>query len=228
VRIAEIFLSIQGEGFLTGTESVFVRTSGCNLRCWFCDTPYASWKPEGEDVPVEEIVSRVDRLQRPHVVLTGGEPMLFAELIPLSAALRRSSRHVTVETAGTLYLPLECDLMSISPKLSNSTPAPERDPRWACRHERSRHAPEVIRRLVAEYVYQFKFVVDRIEDCQEVEHYLAEFSEIDPSRVMLMPQGTDMATLTEKAEWLEPYCAKRGLRFCPRRQIEWFGLTRGT
>src|SRR5690606_27972624 len=107
--------SIQGEGFLTGTESVFVRVSGCNLRCWFCDTPYASWRPEGADLSVEEIIARVTEFDAAHVVLTGGEPMLFSELIPLAAELRRLRRHVTIETAGTLYLPVECDLMSISP-----------------------------------------------------------------------------------------------------------------
>ena len=56
MRIAEIYLSIQGEGLLTGTESVFVRASGCNLRCRFCDTPYTSWFPEGDDLSVDEIL----------------------------------------------------------------------------------------------------------------------------------------------------------------------------
>jgi len=228
MRIAEIFRSVQGEGLLAGTESVFVRASGCNLRCWFCDTPYASWEPEGEDLSVDEIVAEIDRLGAPHVVLTGGEPMLFAELIPLCAALGRSQRHVTIETAGTLYLPVECDLMSISPKLSNSTPSPEQHARWARRHERSRHAPEVIRRLVAEYDYQVKFVIDCVGDCREVEEYLAAFPEIDRSRAMLMPQGTDAAALAEKARWLDPYCVEHGLRYCARRQIEWFGHQRAT
>ena len=238
MRIAEIFRSIQGEGRLTGTRSVFVRVSGCNLRCSYCDTPYASWNPEGEDLSVAEIVDRVQGLARPpsetapavveHVVLTGGEPMLFAELIPLSAALRRAGRHVTIETAGTLYLPVECDLMSISPKLSNSFPPPDRDPRWSRRHRLNCHVPEVIRRLAAEYDYQLKFVVDCLDDCREVEACLAEFSELDRSRVMLMPQGTDAAELGQKAEWLQPYCAEHRLGFCPRRQIEWFGGQRGT
>lgn len=228
MRIAELFRSIQGEGFLTGTESVFVRASGCNLRCWFCDTPYASWQPEGEDMAVEEIVVRVLRLGPNHVVVTGGEPMLFAELIPLCEQLRRLGRHITIETAGTLYLPVACDLMSLSPKLSNSTPRADRHPRWASRHEHARHAPEVVRRLVAEYDYQLKFVIDTLDDCVEVEQYLAGFPEIDRSRVMLMPQGTDAGSLAAKAQWLEPYCATHGLRYCPRRQIEWFGLARGT
>lgn len=235
MRIAEIFRSIQGEGRLTGTQSVFVRTSGCNLRCSFCDTPYASWQPEGEELSVEEIAAEVQRLAgQPsqtssaagHVVLTGGEPMLFAELIPLCGELRRSGRHLTIETSGTVYLPVQCDLMSISPKMSNSTPPPQ-DPRWRRRHESNRQAPEVVRRLVAEHDYQLKFVIDRPQDCGEVEAFLCELPEIDRGRVMLMPQGTTAEELARKAKWLAPYCAQHRLGYCPRRQIEWFGLVRG-
>ena len=259
MRIAEIFRSIQGEGRLTGTESIFVRTSGCNLRCRWCDTPYASWTPEGEDLSVEEIVGRTEELAlqptedhvrrappaRPtvaglwadgnwppgavsHVVLTGGEPMLFAELIPLTTELHRKKMHISIETAGTLYLPVACDLMSISPKLSNSTPSADQDARWTWRHETNRRAPEVIRRLIGEHDYQLKFVVDSPEDCEEVECYMGEFAEIDRSRVMLMPQGTNEEELAERAEWLEPYCAEHNLTYCPRRQIQWFGCERGT
>ncbi len=232
MRIAEIFRSLQGEGLLTGADSVFVRTSGCNLRCRYCDTVYASWTPEGENLSVGEIVDQVDRLAKPqaagHVVITGGEPMLFAELILLCAALRRTGKHITIETAGTLYLPAKCDLISISPKLSNSTPSPDIAPQWTRRHESNRHAPQVIRQLVAEHEYQLKFVVDCPDDCREVEMYLSEFPEIDRDRVMLMPQGTDADELAERAAWLELYCVEHGLKFCPRRQIEWFGSVRGT
>jgi len=240
MRIAEIFRSVQGEGRLTGTESVFVRASGCNLRCWYCDTPYASWEPEGEEVAVEEIVARVEELARPggerpaavrHVVLTGGEPMMFAELVPLSEALRRREHHVTVETAGTLYLPVACDLMSISPKLSNSLPENGKRGRssFLPRKElRPLFPPEVLRRLVAGYDYQVKLVIDRPEDIEEAEQFLAAFPEVERARAMLMPQGTEPAELQEKARWIEPYCRQHGLVFCPRRQIEWFGLRRGT
>jgi len=227
MRIAEIFRSLQGEGFLTGTPSVFVRTSGCNLRCWFCDTRYASWQPEGTDLSVDEIIARVTEHDVGHVVLTGGEPMLFAELIPLTSELRRLGRHVTIETAGTLYLPVACDLMSISPKLSNSTPSRHENARWSHRHEQSRHVPEVIRQLVGQYEYQIKFVVDRRSDCEEIERYLAELPEIARARVLLMPQGTDSIELGERARWLEPYCAEHDLHYCPRCHIEWFGLVRG-
>jgi len=228
VKVAEVYCSVQGEGFLTGTRSVFVRASGCNLRCWFCDTPQTSWSPVGNDLSVDEILCRIEEWDCRHIVLTGGEPMLFAELIPLAEKLRRAGLHITVETAGTLYLPVACDLMSISPKLANSTPSKERDARWHRRHELARHVPEVVHRLIAEFDYQIKFVVDVPEDFEDVQRYLEDMPQIDRSRVMLMPQGTEVKELTEKGQWIEPYCEAQGLRFCPRRQIEWFGLVHGT
>jgi 7-carboxy-7-deazaguanine synthase len=228
MQIAEIYKSIQGEGLLTGAPSVFVRTSGCNLRCWFCDTPYTSWQPEGRDYSVDEILARVEEWDSPHVVITGGEPMLFAELIPLTDQLRRADRHITIETAGTLYLPVACDLMSISPKLASSTPSPDIDPRWHHRHEQERHRPDVVRRLIDEYAYQLKFVIDNKADCDEVETYLAAIGQFDRDRILLMPQGTGRDELTARGEWLEPYCIERGFRFCPRMHIEWFGAMRGT
>jgi 7-carboxy-7-deazaguanine synthase len=233
--------------------SVFVRASGCNLRCWFCDTPYTSWQPEGEDWSVEAIVERVEQLAgKPvmpevvngrsiavsgpagpagptrHVVITGGEPMLFAEMIPLCRRLKELGFHITIETAGTLILPVECDLMSISPKLSSSTPTIERAGKWAARHEQTRHRPEVIERLMRDYDYQLKFVVDSAADLDEVKEWMAQFSQVDTSRVLLMPQGTDVRLLSRIEEWLEPYCREQGFVFCARRHIEWFGTRRGT
>jgi 7-carboxy-7-deazaguanine synthase len=228
MRIAEIYQSRQGEGRLTGEPSVFVRASGCNLRCSFCDTPFASWSPEGEDLSVDEIAACVARQPASHVVVTGGEPMLFAELIPLTRALHASGKHITIETAGTLFLPVICDLMSISPKLSNSTPPSERAGAWSDRHERSRHEPEVIRRLVSEYEYQLKFVIGTPADCAEVERWLDDFPRVPFDHVWLMPQGTDDHALQSIAAWLAPYCAEQGYHYCPRKHIEWFGLTRGT
>jgi 7-carboxy-7-deazaguanine synthase len=228
MRVAEIYKSMQGEGLLTGTESIFVRASGCNLRCGYCDTPFASWNPEGEDLSVEEISAQVLDFDCGHVVLTGGEPMLFAELIPLAMALRAADRHITIETAGTLYLPVDCDLMSISPKLSNSAPDPSLHAKWFARHERTRHVPLVIHRLTSEYEYQMKFVVDSLADAEEVEHYLRELPQLDRTKIMLMPQGTDAQQLAEQFDWLEPYCAAHGLQYCPRKHIEWFGFARGT
>jgi 7-carboxy-7-deazaguanine synthase len=245
VRLAEIFTSRQGEGLLTGTPSVFVRTSGCNLRCWFCDTPYTSWQPEGENWPLDAIVAEVQRqivlarlpacpgrpMVRPtieHAVLTGGEPMLFAELVPLCERLHAEGLHLTIETAGTVDLPVECDLMSISPKLASSTPPAETAGAWSARHQRDRHQPAVIRRLMADYPYQLKFVIDTAADCEAVQEWLAEFPEADRSRVLLMPQGIEVKALSAIAEWLVPYCEQQGFVYCPRKHIEWYGATRGT
>jgi 7-carboxy-7-deazaguanine synthase len=122
MRIAELFYSIQGEGKLMGVPSVFIRASGCNLRCSWCDTPYASWDPEGGDVPVDQIVEQADAFNAHHVVVTGGEPMIMPDMAELCAALKRRGRHVTIETAATVYRPVEHDLASLSPKLANSTP----------------------------------------------------------------------------------------------------------
>jgi 7-carboxy-7-deazaguanine synthase len=228
MRIAEIYRSVQGEGLLTGTPSVFVRTSGCNLRCWFCDTPYTSWRPEGRDMSTDEIVAQVEEWDSEHVVVTGGEPMLFAELVPLCDRLRAGGRHITIETAGTLHLSVACDLMSISPKFASSAPPAKSESRWHRRHERERHRPEVIRRLTGEYEYQVKFVIDTEADLEEVDRYLVELPWIRRERVLLMPQGTDQEQLAARTEWLRPYCGRHGLIFCPRKQIEWFGPVRGT
>lgn len=228
VRISEIYTSLQGEGLLTGTASTFVRASGCNLRCWFCDTPYTSWAPEGEDWSVEAIIEEVRRLTPRHVVITGGEPMLFAEMLPLCERLHAASLHITIETAGTLYLPVQCDLMSISPKLASSTPPEHRAGKWTARHELSRHQPEVISRLLSQYAYQLKFVIDTPADCDDVGVWLAEFPAVDRSRVLLMPQGTDQQALDKIGSWLAAYCQQQGFVFCPRKHIEWYGARRGT
>jgi 7-carboxy-7-deazaguanine synthase len=229
MKIAEIFRSVQGEGLLTGVPSVFVRTSGCNLRCWFCDTPYTSWRPEGHDMTVDEIVAQVEEWDTRHVVVTGGEPMLYSELIPLCDRLHAIGRHITIETAGTLYLPVACDLISISPKLASSAPAADDNPRWHRRHNRERHRPAVIRRLLAEHkAYQLKFVIDSRSDLEAVSQYLDGAPEVARGRVLLMPQGTDLEQLSIRSSWLRPFCEEAGVIYCPRKHIEWFGPVRGT
>ncbi|HEY2574064.1 MAG TPA: 7-carboxy-7-deazaguanine synthase QueE, partial [Verrucomicrobiaceae bacterium] len=126
MRISEIFFSIQGEGRLAGVPSVFVRSSGCNLRCRWCDTPYASWNPEGEEMSVAEIMNEVNRHPANHVVVTGGEPMIARDIRELLQSLRDARKHITIETAATVPPNgVPCDLASLSPKLKNSTPDSE-------------------------------------------------------------------------------------------------------
>ncbi len=228
IRISEIFHSVQGEGRLTGTPSVFIRTSGCNLRCWFCDTRYASWEPEGDSWDIDTIVASVTKWPTSHVVITGGEPMIFEELGELCQELRRQKRHITIETAGTIHRDLECDLWSISPKLSNSTPVGYTTEEWVKQHDQRRNRPEVVRSLMALGDYQLKFVVGSILDAAEVLEYLQELGDWDRDRVMLMPRGTTAEDLRLQSTWLTSWCRDHDLKLCDRAHIYWFGNRRGT
>jgi 7-carboxy-7-deazaguanine synthase len=163
LKIAELFYSIQGEGSLVGVPSFFIRTSGCNLRCGWCDTPYASWQPEGVEMSLAQILDRVKAHPAKHLVVTGGEPMIAPEIAPLTNLLRDQGLHITIETAGTVFQPVACHLMSISPKLSNSTPAGG----FAAQHDRLRIQPGVLGELMARYEYQLKFVIGKPEDVEE-------------------------------------------------------------
>lgn len=226
MKISEIFYSIQGEGVLVGVPSVFVRTSGCNLRCVWCDTPYTSWNPEGADMGVPEILEAVRGYSAKHVVVTGGEPMIAPEIVPLTQGLRDAGLHITIETAGTVFAPVACDLMSISPKLKNSVPLERDGGRWAAQHERLRFQPDVLRRLTGAYDYQLKFVIAAPEDVVEAASLVSEI-QADQTRVVLMPEGISAATLLERARWIAEICKERGWRYSPRLHVDLWGDRRG-
>jgi 7-carboxy-7-deazaguanine synthase len=248
MKLAELFYSLQGEGKLVGVPSVFVRASGCNLRCTWCDTPYASWDPEGNDVSVDEIVRRVLDAPRGsfltaasgsscaeapiaplHVVLTGGEPMIMPDVVELCAALKTHDCHLTIETAATVYKPVPIDLASLSPKLSNSTPWAREGGRFAASHERQRINVPVIQQFIdSSPSFQLKFVVSGDADVDEVLALLKQLRRWNPSDVLLMPEGTDLPTLDGRREWLSHVCKQTGFRFCPRLHIALYGNTRGT
>jgi 7-carboxy-7-deazaguanine synthase len=223
VKIAEIFYSIQGEGTLVGTPSVFVRTSGCNLRCAWCDTPYTSWQPQGEERSVDSIVEEVNRFGAEHVVVTGGEPMIAPEIAELT---HRLSQHITIETAGTVDAGVHCDLMSVSPKLANSTPHERDGGRWAEQHERLRYQPEVLKRLIQLYPYQLKFVIVDPSDLAQV-GAIVEETGAAKNRVLLMAEGVDAATLAERGRWIAEIAKREGYRFTPRLHIDLWGNRRG-
>ncbi len=233
--VAETFRSIQGEGKLAGVPSFFIRLSGCNLRCGWCDTPYASWTPEGRNIAVDALVGEAVESGARHAVVTGGEPMIFAPTAALTRGLAAAGIHVTIETAGTVFDASNrphADLMSISPKLANSTPR-EDDPRdptsaWRARHESRRLNPAVLQRLIDSFPErQLKFVVCGPQDLAEIDGILTSLRGWVPDDILLMPEGVTAPT-PEMRKWLAGVCVERGWRYCPRLHIELFGNTRGT
>ena len=227
MRIAEVFYSIQGEGKLAGVPSVFVRISGCNLRCVWCDTPYASWNPEGEDVDIDRIIAQVGQYPARHVVITGGEPMISPEITQLTERFRDDGYHITIETAGTVYDDVACDLASVSPKLANSTPHDREGGRYAEQHDRLRLNVPVIRRFIEGFDYQLKFVVDQPADLDEIDALLGQLGDVESSKVLLMPQGINARELSNRSPWLVEICKARGFSFCPRVHIMLYGDVRG-
>jgi 7-carboxy-7-deazaguanine synthase len=226
MKISEIFYSIQGEGMLTGVPSVFVRTSGCNLRCVWCDTPYTSWTPEGKEMSVNEVLACVRSHPAKHAVVTGGEPMIAPGIVELTEGIRGLGLHITIETAGTVYHRVACDLMSISPKLENSTPFEREGGKWVAQHERLRYQPEVLRQFMSEYEYQLKFVVASPDDIPEIAKMLEEI-QADRSRVVLMAEGVTSDVIRERAAWLAEICKREGFRYSPRLHIDLWGNRRG-
>ena len=177
---------------------------------------------------LEQVLEQIYALEAQHVVITGGEPFIQKQLGPLTNRLHLRDYHITIETAGTVFQKVECDLISISPKMSNSTPSAQKSQRWHQRHESERLKPEIVRQLITAHEYQLKFVVDRQEDIEEIEEYLKHFAGIERTRVLLMPQGVDFQQLEQRGRWVAEACSQYGFTFCPRKHIEWYGNQRGT
>ena len=233
--INELFYSLQGEGTLAGVPSVFVRTSGCNLRCWFCDSYHTSWEPTHAWLDREEILAEIESHdEADHVVLTGGEPLLHEESVDLLEALDDRGYHTTVETNGTIYRDAPIDLASISPKLESSTPTPERAPadageadadRWEQRHERDRIDREALAGLVEAYDFQLKFVVTDDGDMPEILDVLADLRDVAdvPIRdddVLLMPEGATRERLAETRTRVADLAMEYGFRYTPRLHVD--------
>lgn len=222
----EIFASIQGEGPSSGTPSVFVRLSLCNLRCVWCDTKYtwdwANFDPKSEIISVSpnNVIDQVLTLTPENVVITGGEPLQQQKyLVPFVQGLARHSRRIEVETNGTL-VPLKSfaehvSQWNVSPKLSNSG-----DP------ERIRLVAKAISWFAACDSAYFKFVIEAPQDLDEVEEIVTQYL-VSRNRVLLSPQGTDAQTLRERSSWLVDECVNRGYRFSPRLHIMIWGDERG-
>ena len=231
MKISELFFSIQGEGELTGVPSVFVRTSGCNLRCRWCDTKYASWKPEGENVTINDLLDKVCSYPARHVVISGGEPMIAKGIEEFTHLLKESGKHITIETAGTISPNgIQCDLASLSPKLSDSTPKEgDINKEWIDRHESKRLDYDILSEWVNSFNFQLKFVVSKEEEIKEIQNVISRIEgKILPEKVLLMPEGIDPDTLRSRYDLLIGLCKENGYRLCHRLHINLFGNTPGT
>ncbi len=250
--INELFYSLQGEGRLAGTPSVFVRTSGCNLRCWFCDSYHTSWEPTGAWLTVADIVENVRAYEKAdHVVLTGGEPLVHEPSVELLEALAADGYHTTVETNGTIYRDAPIDLASISPKLASSTPTPERRPptnaadddgsheartdderRWEHRHENRRIDLTALARLVDAYETQLKFVVTDAGDMPEIEQLLEQLRDVTDATlsddVVLMPEGMTRTQLDRTRTTVAALALEYGYRYTPRLHVDLWNDAPGT
>ena len=231
--ISEIFYSIQGEGELTGIPSVFIRTSGCNLRCRWCDTPYASWNPEGDNMNCGKIIEEVKKYPTKHIVLTGGEPMIQKEAHYLCRELKHAGYHITIETAGTIAPEgIACDLASISPKMWNSVPDPEQFGKlWVARHERRSGNWAVIHEWMANYPFQLKFVLSTQQNASNLKAMFRldeKLKQIPSEKILIMPEGITPEELKGRQKWVVDFCKDNGYRYCSRLHIDLFGNTRAT
>ena len=222
----EIFHSIQGEGVSIGVPSVFLRLATCNLSCRWCDTKYTwdwanfNYDTEVVELDTAELRHKIQAFQCPHVVVTGGEPLLQqAELEPLVASLADEGFTFEVETNGTISPSTELlhyiDQWNVSPKLRTSGNMPE-----------ERLIPMALRIFAELPRAFFKFVISVESDIDEV-CSLTEQYRIPAERVLLMPEGRTPDALGRKNEWLSAACVKYGFRFTTRLHIILWGDERG-
>ena len=226
-NLSEVFYSIQGEGPRTGAPSIFVRFSGCNLRCkWgdnLCDTPYTSWEPETHLVPMLQLLKTIEAQGTcRQVVITGGEPTLQTGLSLLCTELSRLGYAIDIETNGTGQIPPEVGLIVCSPKLSDSSP---RGTTHETRHEEERlNIHSDIRgedpRL------HLKFVVGDTTDLQELCQVVKRI-QCPSNRVWLMPEGVTKEQLDARGPHLAAHALELGFNFCSRLHVMLWGQERG-
>ena len=216
--VNEIFHSLQGEGLLAGAPSVFIRLAGCPVGCVWCDTKYAWDANQGEELPIPEIINKIIQWPSRYVVITGGEPMLNPQLADLAKALKERNKHITIETSGINFIAgLVCDLMSISPKTSNSG---------------QKKVPDTffyssIRQLIRHYPYQLKFVVDSPDDLPEIQQAVEQIGGVSAEKIMLMPQAKTRDELIAKSPMVAELCKQTGFVFCQRLHILLYDGVRG-
>ncbi len=208
MQVSEIFYSIQGEGVNIGVPAIFIRLSGCHLRCVWCDTKYTWPLKAGKQMTHQEIISEIKKHPSKNLVITGGEPLIqqkelkeFLEKIP--------EYYVEIETSGNIYPKLgkTVNHYNCSPKLSNS-----------------KNVNFSLKKFPKSKTY-YKFVIDNPQDLHETEEMVAEHN-LDRQKVILMPQGTTKDEVGPKMDWLAELCKEKGFRLTPRLHLEIWGNQR--
>ena len=228
---SEIFKSVQGEGQLMGIPSVFFRTTGCNLRCWFCDTPYTSHAPEVNKMSIDEAVQKILSYNCDHVVITGGEPFIQRQpLKALCGRLRKFEKHITIETNGTIFFDVNAKLLSISPKLIGSGPNGDQcGDKWKQMHEDRRINAHSLQQFLDQTNYQFKFVVTKdgyenvIDEIRDIQNKF----QIPNDKIYLMPEGQLQSELEKTQEITIDACLKNGWLYSDRLHVRLWGNRRG-
>lgn len=239
----EIFYSLQGEGTSAGLPSIFVRSSGCNLQCYWCDTDY-TWNWQGtnyiharDDVQYSnkfdrrqvqirmrsaEVAARIMEIDCLNVIFTGGEPLLqplrLAEVADI--LLSKNPRYeFEIETNGTIIPPSSLDeaitRYNVSPKLSNARLSTE-----------ARLRPDALRWFVDSHKATFKFVVSSPEDPQEIQEFQQTYA-VPSRRILLMPEARTQADLAKHRTWIFELCLKQGWRYSDRLHVAVYGDRRG-
>lgn len=248
--INELYTCIQGEGLYSGVPHILIRFVGCKLRCCFkdsfCDTSFNSWKPEKGSVTFEEIVSLFNKNpQINHVLITGGGPTIHGQLlIDFIDTLRQAIDRklvICLETEGSEFVAGDYDLVTISPKLKNSTPVlgkinPYTDQQVAQSHINQHEKWRTNYSAMLDFIQHqdsrnrlvnLKFVVSLREDLQEIEQIIT-LLQIDAEDVFLMPEGVTENGLQEKRQMIFELCIENGFRYTDRLHIIAFGDKRLT
>ena len=224
INICEMFHSIQGEGLLQGVPSVLVRLVGCNLSCDWCDTKDILQKGNYISLNEQKLLEKLAIYNCKHIILTGGEPTIYESLNDLIGVLHKNGYLVTVETNGTIQKELNCDLVSISPKLSNSIPQIFKGTTEEEEYNRKRINIDAIRCHIQSGKYQIKFVVgDSQEDFDEVKDILEQIGDYDRERVLIMPQAATIERLNEIQAEVARLCICNNLRYSNRLQLQIWG-----
>lgn len=232
-----IFHTVQGEGIHNGVPSLFLRLSGCNLRCeWqnpdgsksLCDTPYSSHQPEKDLKEIDQVIKDLKSYDCRYLVITGGEPFLQKNIVSLIEQLKQEGFYVCIETNGSIYLETKADLISLSPKLSSSCVL---DSDHYNSHHSKRLNIEALALFCKNHEVQLKFVVNEEKELEEIKNILTELKQkgLDDlhQKVLLMPQAVSLEQLQNRSEQVIEWCKKESFRFCDRTHIRIWGDKRG-